>query len=246
MSTALFGLEARIRELPGVMGCVILLTPQGDAGEVQVFTERGHDKDTVQEAIEGEVRRAGVGKTLRVIHVFELEQSHFGDRESLQRALELAEQEARARGPLTALEQPREGAIDLVGFRWDASRGLGRRPLLLRVILSASDAGSEAEVSLETSDDREVVASATGEKTPHGLAVVAEATLGACSQLVEGFEAQLLGASLVGVVGIEAVVVLVRVKDHDLMGSALLRKGSASEAAVRATLDAVNRVLMSQ
>lgn len=241
----MLGLEAKIRGLPGVLGCVILLTPEGKAGEVQVFTERGQDKDAIQEAIEEELRRAQMEDTLRVIHVFEIEaQTYFGDRESLQRELELAEQEARARGPIAALEETGAGPIGVVGFRWDASKGLGRRPVLQRVILSSSGAAAEAEVSLEGPEAKEVTASATGDKTPHGLAVVARATLGACRQIVSKFDVDFRGASLVTVMDTEAIIVLVRTDGHDLLGSALLRDGPASEATVRATLDAVNRILV--
>jgi hypothetical protein len=86
---------------------------------------------------------------------------------------------------------------------------------------------------------------ARGAKTLHGLKVVAEATLDACSQLVQTFDVELRGASLIAVAGQEAAVVLVRTAGgHDLVGSALLRNGPASEATVRATLDAVNRILL--
>jgi hypothetical protein len=120
---------------------------------------------------------------------------------------------------------------------------LEKRPILHRVILSSTTAHAEAEVSLQGPGD-EVIGNATGEKTAYGLAVVAEATLKACGELVPGFEVELKGASLVTVVGEQAVVSLVRVRGYeDLLGCALLRNGPASDATVRATLDAVNRVL---
>jgi hypothetical protein len=49
------------------------------------------------------------------------------------------------------------------------------------------------------------------------------------------------GASLVSILGREAVLVLVKIDDLETVGAALLRDGPATEAAVRATLDAVNR-----
>lgn len=243
--SALLDLESQIREVDGVLGCVILVSPEGSAGEIQVFTERGRDKQAVEHAIAERVDTAGLGKTLRVIHVFELEaDSHFGDRETLQRALEVAEQEARIRGPLAPIDEREEGPIGVVGTRWDASQGLDHRPVLQRVILSSSGAHAEAEVSLEMSELHEVTGSATGEKTPHGLSVIAEATLQACGQLVEGFDAELVGASFVTLSGSEAILALVDAGGHQLLGAALVRNAPATEASVRATLDAVNRILV--
>jgi hypothetical protein len=113
------------------------------------------------------------------------------------------------------------------------------------VILSSTTQHAEASVALQ-GPGQEVVGAASGEKTAYGLAVVAEATLKACGELVPEFDVELRGASLVTVVGEQAVVSLVRVRGYeDLMGCALLRNGPASDATVRATLDAVNRVLTS-
>lgn len=243
--SALLDLESSIRALPGVMGCVILVSPQGSAGEIQVFTPKGQDRDEVEHAIAKQVEGAGLADTMKVIHVFELDaESHFGDRETLDRALELAEQEARARGPLAPLDEAAEGPIGVVGLRWDVSKGLDHRPTLERVLLSTTGAEAEAEVVLEMHAREGVRGSATGEKTPHGLSVVAEATLQACGQLVEGFSVNLKGASFVTLADAEAILVLVSARGFDLLGSALLRNGPSSEAAVRATLDAVNRLLV--
>lgn len=245
--SALLDLESRIRELPGVMGCVILVSSTGTAGEVQVFTERGRDRSTIEDAISKEVSAASLGDSMRVIHVFELDaDSHFGDRETLQRALEVAEQEARARGPLTPLDDVTEGPIGVVGLRWDASKGLDRRPVLEKVLLSTTGVTAEAEVVLEVPARDGVRGSARGEKTPHALSVVAAATLKACEQLVDGFDVAFKGASFVTLADCEAILVLVTASgETDLIGAALLRSGPSSEAAVRATLDAVNRMLVS-
>lgn len=243
--STLLDLESSIRALPGVMGCVILVSPEGSAGEIQVFTEKGQNRDEVEHAIAAEVGTAGLQDSMKVIHVFELDaESQFGDRETLERALEVAEQEARARGPLTALDDLQEGKIGVVGLRWDVSKGLDHRPTLERVLLSTSGAEAEAEVALEVAAREGVKGSATGEKTPHSLSVVAKATLRACEQLVEGFDVEFRGASLVTLTGTEAILVLVSAEGFDLLGSALLRNGPSSEATVRATLDAVNRMLV--
>lgn len=231
----LLDLENTIKELPGVLGCVILTDGESSAAEVQAFARVGLDRDAVEALIASEAERQGLGDSIQVIHVFELDaESMFGDRGTLQRAAEMAEQDARARGPLTKGLDP---APEVVGFQ-----PLDARPVIRRVVLSSVSGATEAEVSL--AGDQQVVGQATGEKTLHGLKVVAEATLHACDQLVEGFSVELRGASLVSVVGEEAVLVVVRRSNgQDLLGSALLREGPASEATVRATLDAVNRFL---
>ena len=234
----LTALEAAIKGLPGVLGCVILLSPDGAAAEIQVFTQMGVVVAEIEDAITSEVASAGVDLDLKGIHVFELEaESLPGDRASLARAAERAEEEARARS----------GFGDLVGtpHRVKQTAGLTARPVLQRVVLSASDITSEAQVALGAQSDREVVGTASGEKTAYSLKVVAQAALVACEQLVEGFETQLRGASLVTLAGEEvAMVLLQRTGGPDLVGAALLRNGSPAEAVVRATLDAVNRQLL--
>lgn len=230
----LLDLENTIKELPGVLGCVILTDGEASSAEIQAFARVGLDREAVEALIAAEADRAGLGDAIQVIHVFELDaESVFGDKGTLQRAAEMAEQDARARGPLSQ---------DLEPAPSEPFQPLDTRPSVQRVVLSSLSGATEAQVQL--SGDSQVVGQARGEKTLHGLRVVAEATLHACGQLVDGFAVELLGASLVSVVGEEAVLVLVRLSNgHDLVGSALLRQGPASEATVRATLDAVNRVL---
>jgi hypothetical protein len=237
--TQLINLEASIKALPGVLGCVILATQGGEASEIQAFARVGADHVSLEEQIHGVVGAAGIDQGGHVrVHVFELDaESYFGDRQSLERAAELAEQEARTRGPMSPEGITEASDRALIG-------DLDHRPVVQRVVLT-SGRSSEAEVSLGGASQRDVVGLATGAKTLHGLKVVAEATLDACSQLVQDFDVELRGASLITVAGQEAAVVLVRtVGDHDLVGSALLRNGPASEATVRATLDAVNRILL--
>jgi hypothetical protein len=120
-----------------------------------------------------------------------------------------------------------------------------QRPPLLRVNFTSSSKTSEAQVALGN-ENREVVGEATGEKTTHGLKVLAQATLEAVDQLIGESRIELVGASLVSVVGEEAVLVLVSENESGqaMIGAALVRTGPVPEAAVRATLDAVNRRLM--
>jgi hypothetical protein len=234
----LTGLEAVIKALPGVLGCVILLSRDGAAADIQVFTQMGVSVAEVESAINAEVESSGIDLNVKEIHVFELEaESLPGDRASLERAAERAEEEARARSSFG----------DLVGrpHRVQQTSGLSARPVLQRVVLSASDINSEAEVALGAQSNREVVGTASGEKTAYSLKVVAQAALHACEQLVEGFETDLRGASLVTLAGEEVAMVLLRRSGGpDLVGAALLRQGSPAEAVVRATLDAVNRQLL--
>jgi hypothetical protein len=236
-------LEAAIKALTGVLGCVILTDGEGSPSEIQAFTRLGTEPKGIEAAIEAEVANRGLAGGLRQVFVFELEaESHFGDRETLERAAELAEQEARTRGPrgLDASTELRS-LQTVVAHPTGGSAG---RPPLLRVNITSSHQLTEATVALG-SHDAEVVGEATGEQTPHGLKVLAQATLEAVDQLLGESRIELVGASLVSVVGEEAVLVVVREKDGaEMLGGALVREGSVTETAVRATLDAVNRRLM--
>ncbi|MDQ3986089.1 MAG: hypothetical protein M3280_06280 [Actinomycetota bacterium] len=230
-------LEFTIRQMPGVLGCVILTHPdQGFPEEIQAFVRAGTDRAATQERILNEANRLGLQNSLRQVLVFELQAaSHLGDRESLQRAAEMAEQEARARGPVQdeVVEEIELGAV--------LPPPLERRPKLDRVLLSSTTWRSEAQVALGP-EGESVVGEAHGEKTPHGLKVLAQATLEAASRLAGGIEIELIGASLVNTFGREAVLVAVKLGDSgETLGAALVREGPISEAAVRATLDALNR-----
>jgi hypothetical protein len=234
-STALVELEKAVEAIEGVLGCVILAAPDdASPAEIQAFARLGSDLDAVRKAIVDEVTRRGLEASLSKIFVFELEaESHFGDRESLQRAAEVAEQEARVRGPLTARPERSRGA---------ERRRVGRPPLRKVLLASSLPGSAEAEVVLG-GEGGDVVGQARGEKTPHSLRVLAEATLHAAGRLVKEVDFTLGGASLVSVIGREAVMVLVRDGDLETVGAALVREGPVSEAAVRATLDAINRRL---
>jgi hypothetical protein len=238
-------LENAVKKLPGVLGCVILTTPEGVPSEIQAFTRKGTNREDVESAVLAEVERRGLTPVLSQISVFELEaESYFDDLESLERAAELAEQEARARGssavgPVSEVARislaPRETRLG------PPAAELKRRPPLLRVDLSSTSMMSEAKVALADHADQEVIGTAEGEKTPHGLRVLAEATLEAVERLVPGVKVELRGASLVTVVGEEAVLVVVEEVDGpEMLGAALVRGGPVTEATVRATLDAIN------
>lgn len=238
-------LENALKQLPGVLGCVILTTADGVPSEVQAFTGSETDRDEVERAIVAEIERRGLAAVVSRISVFELEaESYFGDLESLERAAELAEQEARVRGSAAGGGISEIASISLAPREAKAgppAAELKRRPPLLRVELSSTSLTSEAKVALADHVDAEIVGTAEGEKTPHGLRVLAEATLEAVGRLVPGVRIELRGASLVTVVGEEAVLVVVEEQDGpEMLGAALVRGGPVSEATVRATLDALN------
>jgi len=229
----LLELESSIKELPGILGCAIFTNPDGSITEIQAFTRAGADQDGTQRAILSELAARSLHGSLKKIFVFELEtESLFGDRDTLERAVELAEQEARIRGPVARTQA--EGGVGLTA---------GERASVVRVVHTSTEWTSQAEVALG-SETEEAVGQATGEKTTHGLSIVAQASLDAVSRLVEGANYELIGASLVTILGHEAVAVLVRLDGGgQSLGAALVRSGPVPEATVRATLDAVNRRL---
>ena len=234
MDADLVGLEGSIKAIPGVLGCVILANADGTAAEIQAFIRLGTQPEEVRDAVMAHVSDQGLEEKLRDVFVFELDaESEFGDRESLERAAELAEQEARSRGPASDwLENLPPTEVPTIHL------GIPRTPLR-RVVLTSTHWTSEAEVEL--GEDESVIGTAAGEKTPHGLKVLGEAALEAVGKLMPAVAFRFEGASLVSVIGREAVMVLVRIDDLETVGAALLRDGPATEAAVRATLDAVNR-----
>ena len=232
-------LESTIKKLPGVLGCVILTNPENGAPEeIQAFISAGGDRARTQHAIYDEAFNHGIHESLRQVLVFELQaESHLGDRESLQRAAEVAEQEVRARGRALTPDELAAGPEPPPPPPLDA------RPQIGRVLLSSTVWRTEAEVALGP-EGEQVTGQAAGEKTPHGLSVLAQATLDAAAQLATGVSLELRGASLVNTFGRDAVLVVVQVGDApETLGAALVQDGPVTEAAVRATLDAINRRL---
>lgn len=245
-------LESAIKQLPGVLGCVILRNNDGNPSEIQAFTQVGTDRDAVQSQILSQIASRDMGAPVSRVFVFELEaESYFGDLESLERAAEFAEQEARSKGPLTTpgagenggdAIAPAPSATSPKPALRESSRS-DSRPALRRVALTSSSWNSQAEVALG-GPDNEVIGQSSSEKTPHGLKVLAEATLEAVRSLVTEVEFRLKTAALVSVGGQEAVLVIVQEDSKiDVLGAALTRGGPVTETCVRATLDAVNRRL---
>ncbi len=237
-------LETAIKQLPGVLGCVVLANPDGSPAEVQAFTRAGADREAVERAILDETRGRGLSEGLGQVFVFQLEaESHFGDRETLERAAEMAEQDARSRGPLGVLHAL--GTLHSLaesGPEGTATSRPARIPFR-RVLVSSSSWRSEAQVVLGEGE-REITGSAAGERSTHALEVVAEATLQAARQIVPGRDFTLVDVTLTTALGREAVLVLVRDDDDtEMLGASLVRAAPVTETAVRATLDAINRRL---
>ena len=233
-------LEATIKDLPGVLGCVILSGGDGAPSEIQAFTSTGTDRDEIQARILEEMASRDFGDENSRVYVFELSaESYFDDLESLERQVEFAEQEARSAGMIGSSAPASEAPPAP-----PATGPTRQRPRVRKVSLSSSSWTSEAIVALGD-EDNEAVGQASAEKTPHGLKVVADATLEAAQKIAGGDDTsfRVKSASLVSVGGQEAVLVLVLEGDQDMLGSALTRGGPLHEATVRATLDAINRRL---
>jgi hypothetical protein len=236
-------LESTIKQLPGVLGCVVLPNPDGSPAEIQAFTSADAAGDEVERSIIAEAEGFGVSDSVGQVFVLALEaDAHLGDREALERAAEMAEQEARSKGPLGVLHAlgTLHSLAESTPDDISVSPSTARTPFR-RVILASSTWTAEAQVTLGRAGS-DVVGRATGAKTPYGLQVIAEATLQAVHQLGGACEFRLRGASLVSCFGREAVVVLVEEeRTGETLGSALVNDAPVGEAAVRATLDAVNR-----
>jgi hypothetical protein len=239
VATDLLELEASVKALPGILGCVILTDADGHPAEIQAFVRLGLDPVNAQKAIQDAVARFKLKPPLRQVFVFELDaESQFGDRESLERAAELAEQDARSRGPSTVRLNPGKGV--------KTRSSPGARPIVERVSLTASSWTAESQVSLKM-HEAEIVGNAEGEKTPHGLTLLAQATIEAAHKLIGVAPFQLEAASLVSIGGRQAVLVLVgQDQGHPNLGAALVREGPIGECAVRATLAAINRKLQAE
>jgi hypothetical protein len=244
MAEDLTDLEASIKQLPGVLGCVVLPNPDGSAAEIQAFTAEGAPNDEIERSIHEAVGDRGLHERLGQVFVLGLEADAQVNEEGLERMAQLAEQEARSRGPLGVLH-----ALGTLHSLAESTPDVGPsglpsgRPPFRRVVLSNTTWTSEAEVTLGP-PGADIVGRASGEKTPHGLKVIAEATLDAAMQLVPGCDLNLGGASLINCFGRDAVVVLVTEATFgESVGAALVRSAPVTEAAVRATLDAINRRL---
>lgn len=220
-------LEEEIRQVPGVLGAVVFSDRGGHPVEIQVFTRAGVSEQDVRKAIAEILARAGVAHTTERIFLFELagEPSHRVAQPNLKGAV-------RLRPP----EQPSA----------PARSGARRRPKIGRVHLAAGDPVTEVNVSL-IYDGREAIGVGRSRKTPQALRVTAAATLEAAQALLgmKGVFA-LEGVAIIETRGELVVQVLVHSTirgGRSLLGSAFVGSRPSHEAAVRASLDAINRQL---
>lgn len=229
-------LEASIKQVEGVLGCVILINPTRAAYEIHAFTRRGVDSAATEVAIAERAEAHPLKELLSRIFLFELDAgSDPKDREVLRRAAE--PEPGMEPSPPTSVHFPARPSSQ------GATVPAGTRPLLVRVSLAPSIGRSIARVALGEGAGS-VTGEATGELTSHGLGLLADATLDAVSNLLGITRFTSGAASLVELGGQMVVVVVVEEREGlQLVGAALVREGSITETAVRATLDAINRRL---
>jgi hypothetical protein len=109
--------------------------------------------------------------------------------------------------------------------------------------LRSAAADSEAEVAL-VDGETEVIGQAVGRQSAHGLDIVAQATIDAVHKMVGEEAGFTLEATCLSEMNEkEIVMVLVGSPESEMVGAALVRDGPHADAAVRATLDALNRRL---
>ncbi len=217
--------ERAIRRLPGVVGVVIFGIGGDEPSEIQVFTATGVPVGEMREQVMEVLQQYEIADRIDRLYVFPLAQR-------------LAEELGDVFGPAGTEARPTHEPVA-------APAGDGRVSIR-RVILSTGRAQSEAEVQLHHRGG-EHGGSAVGPTTPHGLHLTARATVDAIeSVLGRRGVLELAGAALLNVFGREAVCVIVStVEDpsREFLGACLVVDAPVHEAAVRATLDAVNRQL---
>jgi hypothetical protein len=232
----LLELEARVKAVSGVLGCVIVADADDHPAEIQAFTRAGEDRTAIRARIETEVASLEPLASPPRVLVFELEtESLLGGPDALRQAELLAELEVLTHEGADA--PVREPGVT------PQSSATGDRPVLRRVVSLSTTPPWGAEVFLG-STTREVVGRAVGTEAAHGLGIVAEAALDAVHKLI-GQEGTFTsnGTWVAEALGREVVLSFVESAEGEVVGAALVRGGSLSEAAVRATLDAVNRRL---
>jgi hypothetical protein len=118
-------------------------------------------------------------------------------------------------------------------------RASSGRPTVDNVRLSSTTWSSEATVSLADGEYR-AVGESTGDRTPLGLKVVAEATVDAVTKLWGDPGVVLKGVSIAETVGEELVLVVVTEGDEQKIGAALVNEEPIPDATARATLVALD------
>jgi hypothetical protein len=228
-------LEARIKQLPGVLGCVIVSDKNGRPSEIQAFSHAGADRAGIRHSIRSEAQALDLAGSLTQVLVFELAtESISGDHYALREAELLAELEAL--GDDESRDEGPEPQAPLAGPR-DSER-----PVIRSVAPPTTD-HPEAEVALRGRAG-EVVGQAPAGESPRNFRVLAEATLDAVHKLLgEDGVFTPVDTWLSEAKGRRVMIAVVDSKGGELVGAALVRSGPLADAAVRATLAAVNRRL---
>lgn len=202
------------RAIGGLADVVAVISSGDEPVELQVFTASGSDQREVRAGVRQVLGRSSV--TARDVRVL---------------VFELAE----------------DAAVGVAGDPYVvepvATDGRGR-VRIGRVVLASEDRHSAVTVNLD-GPSRDGEGTAEAATTPHNLHVTAEATLDALATLTGyGVSARVEAAGLVALGGRQAVCVVVDVAGTgEVVGACLVGETPVHEAAVRATLDAVNRLV---
>lgn len=225
-------LESEIRAIPGVVSAVVFGDRAGRPIEVQAFTFSGTSQPEVRKQIAGALTRRGhIQDTERVV-VFELAGEPTRSRPGL----------PNVQGALTDWPQPKVSSQSSAA----APRRSKRRPRIGKISLAGNGPNAEASVQL-IFNGKEAEGLGRARKTTYSLRVTAAATLEAAQALIgqPGLLA-LEGVSLVEVLRRRMVIVLAHsalAGGRFVVGASLVGDGPVHAAAVRASLDAVNRQL---
>ncbi len=216
--------EQSIRQLPGVVGVAMFALGGDEPSELQVFTATGVPVDETRQQVMAMLEQHQIAASIERVYVFPLTQR-------------LTEE----------LGDVHEGAGAAAGtIREPAPTPGDGRVTFRRVVLSTERGQSEAQVRLRHRGD-EHGGSAVGPTTAHNLDLTARATIDAIESVLGREELlQVMGAALLDVFGRHAVCVVVSTSDdpgREFLGACLVGDAPVHEAAVRATLDAVNRQL---
>jgi hypothetical protein len=244
MKTDMGGIEAEIRAIDGVIGAVIFNDPSGSPVEIQAFTKAGTLEREVRKSI-GDVL-AGYGKLggPERVYVFELAESGLEGPHVGAPNVEVAiPKQITVPQPRPAAPEPAPAPQSTSTSRSEVG---ARRPKIGKILLSSNGPTSQANVSLVL-DGLEAEGTGRGRKTAFALRVTSATTLEAAQTLIgEKGIFTLEGVSLVEILSQQVVVALVHSSLGNgngrlLVGASLVGDAPIYEAAVRATLDAVNR-----
>lgn len=260
-------IEDDIRATDEVAGVVVFAGEDGMPEELQVFVESGTDRQRIRTRIGRVLARHGAAAGVRRVYVFTLAPQWITADDGGTPAFELEPDAGDAAeatdpdvdsdtAPSVATGRPvvreEDGALARGGREQTeapaspqsvAVRSPGGRVTLRTVLLEAGHEMTDARVALGRGK-RDRAGTATASATSHNLRVSAAATIEALADLLdEPDRFALVGAALVEAMDRRIVCVVVedQRRDTELVGACTVGEAPVHEAAVRATLDAVNR-----